>query len=214
MNKPLYGRMRTAPESGGTLLRGLTRSLDLGKEGLMPETTRVCSVEDCGRVTRARGLCNPHYMRLLRNGTTDDRRPTLDERFWGKVDATGSCWEWIAYVNRYGYGEFHLEGRAALAHRVAYQLLVGSIPEGLQLDHLCRNTKCVNPDHLEPVTGRINTLRGTSPSARHAVKTHCPKGHPYSQDNLHVTKSGQRKCRACNRERVARYKALKRGRTE
>lgn len=177
----------------------------------MPKRTRPCTVEGCERDRGSRKLyCNTHYGRLLRNGTTDDRRPTLDERFWSKVDATGPCWEWTAHVGRAGYGQIHLEGRTALAHRVAYQLLVGSIPDGLQLDHLCRNTKCVNPDHLEPVPGRVNILRSAGPSAQHAIKTHCPQGHPYSQGNLHVTKSGQRKCRACNRERVARYKALNR----
>src|SRR5688572_21764976 len=71
------------------------------------------------------------------------------------------------------------------AHRLMYVALRGPIPDGLELDHLCRNHACVNPWHMEPVTGRVNKLRGTSPSAVHAAKTHCPKGHAYTPENVY-----------------------------
>lgn len=105
--------------------------------------------------------------------------PVLD-RFWAKVQQTESCWLWTAARDHRGYGEFRVElppARPAKAHRFAYETLVGPIPDGLELDHLCRNRACVNPDHLEPVTGRVNTLRGESPTAQNARKTHCVHGH-------------------------------------
>jgi hypothetical protein len=93
-------------------------------------------------------------------------------------------------------------------HRVAYELLVGPIPEGLELDHLCRNTRCVNPEHLEPVTGRENLMRAVSSwAAKNAAKTHCPQGHPYDEENTKVKRDGGRACRACGREFMRRKRA-------
>jgi len=128
------------------------------------------------------------------------------ERFWSKVDRSGDCWTWTAGRLPKGYGRFHHNGKLRLAHRVAYEMVVGPIPDGLQLDHLCRNPACVNPVHLEPVTARENTVRGNAPAASRArTKTHCPAGHEYSGDNLFVStrKSGylHRLCRACHREK-------------
>src|ERR1043166_7135723 len=96
------------------------------------------------------------------------RRPVL-ERFWEKVDRSSDdeCWPWIARIDTKGYGQFFFEGRQQRAHRVAYCLLVGQIPEGLDLDHLCRNRACVNPSHLEAVDRQANLLRGETIVARH-----------------------------------------------
>lgn len=93
-----------------------------------------------------------------------------------------------------------------LAHRVAYEMLVGPIPEGKQLDHLCRQRTCWNPAHLEVVTGRENTLRGVGRTAVNAAKTHCSRGHELAGDNLYVH-DGQRKCRACKKETIKAWRA-------
>lgn len=73
------------------------------------------------------------------------------DRFWEKVDKSGECWLWTAYTTKKGYGQTHIGGKTKYAHRVAYELSVGPIPDGKELDHLCRNRACVNPDHLDPV---------------------------------------------------------------
>jgi hypothetical protein len=86
-------------------------------------------------------------------------------------------------------------------HRVSYEAFKGPIPDGLTIDHLCRNRACVNPEHLEPVTMRVNCLRGESPAAVHARKTHCPKGHEYSAENTYRHKGNHRMCKLCWKER-------------
>ena len=131
----------------------------------------------------------------------------LVKRFWSKVNKTEACWLWTAAKSTRGYGSIGTgDRRTALAHRVAYELLVGPIPEGLTLDHLCRNHGCVNPAHLEPVTQRENVLRGVSPSARCAAVTHCPQGHPYDEANTYRPPEGGRDCRACVREAGRRWR--------
>lgn len=100
-------------------------------------------------------------------------------------------------VALHGYARLCWNAKKVYAHRIAYQLLVGPIPEGMQLDHLCRNRRCVNPDHLEPVTHAENVRRGLS-GAYLRARTHCPKGHPYDQANTYVSNSGSRNCRACH----------------
>jgi hypothetical protein len=140
---------------------------------------------------------------------------TAEERFWSHVDASGDCWEWTA-SRLHGYGQSWMGGRLRYAHRVAYELLLGPIPESLYIDHLCRNRGCVNPDHLELVTFRENTLRGFSFSARNARKTHCKRGHPFTPDNVKILAEGGRRCRACTRalkpERQRRYRQRRRER--
>lgn len=101
------------------------------------------------------------------------------------------CWEWIAGLTGHGYGQLWWGKRNRSAHIVTYELLVGRVPAGRQLDHLCRMTACVRPDHLEPVTGRTNVRRGRRP-----WKTHCPSGHPYDEVNTRMYR-GYRYCRAC-----------------
>lgn len=123
-------------------------------------------------------------------------------RFWTKVDKQGAdgCWFWTGASVR-GYGRFQHQGSPLLAHRVAFTLLRGPIPENLPLDHLCRVRHCVNPAHLEPVTVQENTLRGIGPSAQCARVTHCPQGHVYDEANTWLEKGRKRHCRACNRQR-------------
>ena len=142
-----------------------------------------------------------------------------EARFWPKVDRSGgpdACWRWLAAKSGNGYGAFYFRGRWGLAYRCAYELLVGPIPEGLQIDHLCRVRDCVNPTHLEPVTHRENLLRGEGVAAQHAAKTHCPRGHPYSGVNLYVYPAprGQRECRECRRQYQRRLSRRRRAAAE
>jgi hypothetical protein len=136
----------------------------------------------------------------------DERLPL---RFWDKcaVDANG-CWQWSGAKNK-GYGRFSANGTNE-AHRAAYLSIVGPIQPGLVLDHLCRVPACVNPDHLEPVTDRVNVLRGIGPSARRAVATQCENGHAFNAENTIPKKNGaHRQCRECHRlEASRRYRLL------
>ena len=141
-------------------------------------------------------------------------RPEAD-RFWARVDRAGpvpghrpelgQCWLWAGATDRCGYGKFSpARGHCWKAHRWAYVHLVGPIPWGLELDHLCRVRRCVNPAHLEPVTGRENRLRGTSPVAVFAAATHCIHGHPFDAENTIWRRTGGRDCRECHRLKVER----------
>jgi hypothetical protein len=134
-------------------------------------------------------------------------------RFWSKVNKNGSqvsgmagrCWEWVACKNQGGYGKFRLQERMRSAHIVSYEMARGPVPPGKELDHLCRNRACVNPDHLEPVTHEVNVRRGRGGQNR-AAKTHCPQGHAYDEANTRINVAGARECRMCNREKAARYR--------
>ncbi|MFL5911455.1 MAG: HNH endonuclease signature motif containing protein, partial [Gaiellaceae bacterium] len=127
------------------------------------------------------------------------------------VDEATGCWLWTGTKHGHGYGIIKhgpaASRRSLRAHRVAYELFVGPIPEGLELDHLCRVRHCVNPAHLEPVTTRENLLRGETLTARHAAKTHCDNGHEYTPENTRVSARGWRDCRTCSCERsMASYR--------
>jgi hypothetical protein len=136
-------------------------------------------------------------------------RGTEEERiakFWRKVQKTEGCWLWTKNRCKQGYGQVFWAGRQAKAHRVAYELTKGPVPAGLELDHLCRNRACVRPDHLDPVTHRVNVLRGEGVAARRARRTHCPQGHPYDEKNTYRF-GRQRMCRACHLVHTRAHKA-------
>ena len=126
------------------------------------------------------------------------------ERFWPKVHKTESCWLWTGCTVE-GYGRFNLNGEAVPAHLMAYRELVGPIPAGLQIDHLCRNRGCVNPEHMEPVTSRVNVLRGEAFSAIKFRQTHCIHGHAFSPANTRINGT-RRRCRACSNARRKAYR--------
>lgn len=127
------------------------------------------------------------------------RRYTPDD-VWMIVGAgvSGFCWDWQGYVCPAGYGRVKIDGRAHQAHRWTYQQLVGPIPDGLVLDHLCRNRRCCNPDHVEPVTDAENVRRGL---LSYEIRTHCARGHDVRLEGAYfVARNGRRKCRVCHRE--------------
>lgn len=116
-------------------------------------------------------------------------------------DVSG-CWLWTGFVDRKGYGVIGVGGRKlSKAHRFSYERFVGPVPDGMQLDHLCRVRNCVNPSHLEPVTNRENVIRG---NAARPAKTHCKNGHPY-KENLYLNPRGHRECMKCRTEAARRH---------
>lgn len=176
-----------------------------------------CSVECCEKMSYLRGLCRGHYHRFQTLGEDFPRTPLnihrvvtpemYKRRLFSRFTVGDGCWEWTAGVHhKEGYGQMqnYVTKKTGLAHRIMYELFVGPIPAGLQIDHLCRNRRCVRPDHMEVVTNEVNSLRGAGVAALNARITHCHRGHPFSGDNLYLAKRGdrlKRVCRACQNER-------------
>jgi len=130
-------------------------------------------------------------------------RTSVLDRIETRLDKnSGDCWVWLGCKDSKGYGTISCDGIQKKVHRVVYELLVGPIPAGLCLDHLCRVKACCNPQHLEPVTNRENTLRGnTWGSGWRRHMTHCLQGHPFDERNTYITSRGARQCKACSRSR-------------
>lgn len=145
-----------------------------------------------------------HTPQWSRNGPWLER---LLGRIYVKCD--NGCWEWRGAHFDTGYGQIMIDRRLRGVHRVVYELLKGPIPDGLFLDHLCRNPPCCNPAHLEPVTNGENILRGEGWGARNARKTHCLHGHPYDEKNTYLL-GKSRSCRTCRARRDREHKARKR----
>lgn len=212
------GAIGVAPDLTSTYLGGAD----------MPD--RTCSVDGCERRHDARGLCVTHYTRWKKHGDPSADVPVLDrmppgtpyiDRLMAKVDKGGlnGCWLWTASLSQgTGYGQVRDQhGRTKGAHRAVYELLVGPIPEGLELDHLCCVRSCVNPAHLEPVTRVENVRRAArqmSEVSHNGSKTHCPKGHEYTPENTYkkVRPDGgtRRTCRTCDLLAQAAYRAGRR----
>ena len=131
------------------------------------------------------------------------------ERFTQKIaepfDVHNDCWLWTACKNRRGYGEFQFNGKRTHAHRVAYQLFVGPIPEGYHVDHMCKNKACVRPDHLQVLTHFESTRQAQGD------KTHCPRGHEYSEINTYRHRDGSRQCKTCHIEWERIYRGRRHG---
>lgn len=141
----------------------------------------------------------------------DNRIKRLPYNFHDKIIIDSDCWRWTAFKSYDGYGRASVNGKQGNVHRFSYEVFKGEIPKDLEIDHLCKNRDCLNPDHLEAISHQENVKRGSI-----AQKTHCPKGHPYSGDNLIIEnkKNGlkARRCRACRRpEEALRVKMKRRG---
>lgn len=178
--------------------------------------TSVCSTDGCDKPRRTRGMCNACYEYWRKHGTVERAPVRLPippaERVWTHVDKNGPipahrsqlgpCWLWTAWKNSKGYGLFRWDGAGKVpAHRAVWLVSVGPIPDGLQLDHLCRVKACVNPAHLESVTNAENMRRAK------VLRTHCRSGrHPWTAENQLARKDGSVICRPCSNERVAAWK--------
>ena len=147
-----------------------------------------------------------HYWRWWKWGRTYAEAPdppsTLDRALQSiDRDGVGGCWDWLGSQDENGYGNIKVFGTTKSVHRVVYESLVGPIPDGLVLDHLCRRRICCFPDHLEPVTAAENARRGAEANRR----TNCPQGHPYDDENTYTNKLGRKVCRICARAARSRW---------
>jgi hypothetical protein len=188
----------------------------------------TCSEDGCGKPVRGRGWCGMHYARWSKYSDpqySKYHRVPMAERFWLWVDKRGpdECWPWTGYITKRGYGQFCIDRHSSSgAHRLAYILTVGRIPDGLQIDHMCHerrecqlgnncpHRRCCNPAHLKPATNRVNALRGNAPTAVNARKTHCIRKHEFTPANTRINRDGGRSCRACERIRDAKKRAARR----
>lgn len=177
---------------------------------------RECSIDTCTRPHRARGYCGGHYTRWLhgKDLNVPMRTDPLDVRVRGLIEQGDGCWRWLGHLTSSGYGSIWRGGQHYRAHRVAYEIFVGPIPEGLVIDHLCRNRGCVNPAHMEPVTPHENWRRGESVTVKHARKTHCKWGHPFDDANTRYRPSGARRCRICHGNEKRRYRTTQKYRDQ
>jgi hypothetical protein len=160
---------------------------------------KPCVVAGCTAPLVARGWCQKHYKAWRRNGTPEPLAP--EDRFFRHVtEAENGCWNYASEHNS-GYALFAINKgtQLTLAHRWSYEHFIADIPDGLVIDHLCNNPKCVNPWHLEPVTQKVNCQRGVGSALT------CVNGHPYDPSNTHVRPNGHRQCRICRQNTYRRY---------
>lgn len=176
-------------------------------------SNHTCQAEECSGEVKGHGWCSKHYQRWRKTGSAESiRRLSVVDRFWTKVHrgGTAECWLWTGSFSRNGYGNYFTgreNGKSQFVrpHRFAYELEIGGIPDGLVIDHLCRNRGCVNPEHLEPVTQRENILRGEGFAAEQSRRDYCVRGsHPLYGPNLYVNPRGERGCRTCRADAVVR----------
>ena len=177
----------------------------------MRKEKTICSFSGCPHIEYARKLCHGHYeQKRIGKGLVELYNP-VHRRFWTKVEVLSikSCWLWRGTIDSKGYGVVRINQQSFRAHRVAYELLVGNIPSGLCIDHLCRTRSCVNPIHMEVCTPKENSFRGVGPAAINRRKTYCIHGHSLNEGNMKVTSRGWRVCLVCVRARKVKYRGIK-----
>lgn len=181
---------------------------------------RQCTLRGCHKKHKSRGYCDTHYLRVKRGwpeallnaplGYVYVPLEVMLERFWSKVHKNTStgCWDWLSSLSIGGYGRLAYKAMGVnYAHRFSWLIHGNKIPSGLQIDHLCRNRKCVNPDHMEVVSSRENTIRGENFCALQVRQTHCKWGHPFDQSNTYINPfNGERHCRECARINGRRFR--------
>lgn len=163
----------------------------------------ACSVTYCEKPRYCKGLCTRHYNKIRTFGSVEDTagdhaplRLRIERSH--RVNPETGCWDWLGSFRGGGYARISVKDRPVPAHRVSFEVFRYSIPDGLVLDHLCRDRGCVNPWHLEPVTIGENTRRSpTAPSALNFLKTECKNGHAFTKENTYLRPTGGRSCKAC-----------------
>lgn len=166
---------------------------------------RVC--ESCGNAfTTSRHHLDAGWGRFCSaECRRESMRLSVEQQLTAKLDRSGgpdACWPWTGSLRSNGYGMLCSRGQQISSHRASYQTYIGPIPDGMALDHTCRNRACGNPMHLEPVTNKVNVLRGVGPTAQNAAKSHCVNGHLFDEQNTRIDRGGKRACRTCQRERA------------
>jgi hypothetical protein len=183
---------------------------------------KICRLDDCQTIVSpksAKGLCAKHYRRLSIHGDPNIVKIKWYDNELDKIfaaieipeDYVDDCWIWIRKRHKFGYGKHYWKKHSTSAHRALFKILVDDRIDGLDIDHLCKNPPCVNPNHMEAVTSRENTLRGSSPPALNIVKTECLNGHKYTTENTKLNKRGGRSCRECSRIKWRAYYYKRKG---
>lgn len=181
----------------------------------IPRYQLPCDADGCNSLVTLKGshgYCPRHARRYTLTGDPlgDTATPPREKFMWHvRVDENIGCWIWTGSKNERGYGRIRRNGKIHRAHRYAYELFRGPIPDGLVIDHLCRVHSCVNPWHLEPVSNEENLERGWGRRIKTDWIDHCINGHEYTPENTYINPLGRKICRSCMDRHRRRYQEKK-----